>query len=31
MDRQVRKALGKIDEKNREINNLLSELKLVQS
>jgi hypothetical protein len=30
MDRQVRKAMGKIDEKNREINNLLSELKLVQ-
>ncbi len=30
MDRQVRKAMGKIEEKNREINSLLSELKLVQ-
>jgi hypothetical protein len=30
MDRQVRKATIKIEEKNREINNLLDELKTIQ-
>ena len=31
MDRQVRKAVIKIEEKDREINSLLEELKLLQA